>query len=777
VWAAAAVGLLLAIFFSPIVRDRATFSSVANLQRYYYPWIDTSATKPPDAIVPQWDQADYVYPRQVFLDTTLRRTGQLPLWIPDTLGGIPFMAETGSRLGYPPMLAITFLFNPVHAHDVYLIVHLLFAGMAMFALMKAFGVRFGGALLSAVSWTFASYTTAWMMLEMFVPVAALLPLALLFIYRWDNRESRSDLAAASFVLGLLLLGSSVEVAFLAFMVVAGYTGILGARRLLARRSSLGRRDLVRGLAEPALMAASSLAMAAVVLLPLAALSNSSQRGALSVEYQLKYSVPAKNFAGILRPPAIPRDARRVSALLFNQVFVGTATACFAIVGLTRRHPGRGLGAALVVVLFLFATGSVVARAMYFGVPFLSRLAGAGRGIFVFDLGLAILGGLGLDIAVGALRRVGPVMTAVRWPGTSSLSLGEVAAAVLTTVCVVFTSVQLLSYGRRVNPPFQSRESAALFPSTPVVDAVKDVTARGAGRERVLVLGPVTGPHALAGITGLALDLSLVNGYEPLVPAKVKTIWRVVDGEQLRSALETPWKQTFQLPFMSSTIRTDLLGRLGVAAIVAPPGDVLGPGWSEAEAARRGLVRTYAGTDGQVFTVADRAPRAVVVDNATWAATPADALGRFTAPDFDVRREVVLEGRKPPTVETHAPEPGGVPARVDWLQDDPNQVRVSVTAPRAGWMVLLDNWDEGWEATIGGRPVKVERANFTQRAVRVPAGTSTVTFSYRPADFRIGAVVSTMTTVALVAVMVVGEARRRRRRTQATRQSPEHAVTV
>lgn len=761
VWAAAFLGMLAAIFFSPIIRHHATFSSVYNLQQNYHPWID-SAAPPTHPLFPQVDQANYIYPRQVFLDTTLRRTGQLPLWNPDTLGGTPYMAEAASRLAYPPMLAMTFLLNPVHHHDAFVILHLYLAGLAMFALMKAFGARFSGALLTSIAWMWASYTTAWMMLEAFVVVAALLPLTLLFVYRWYSRDSRRDLVAASLVLGLLLLGTSLELALVAFLVAAGYAGVLGLRRLMARSQALGPRELVTGLAEPALFVIGALAVATVVLLPFLSLAESSQRGELAVADQLAQSVPLRAFADVLEPPEIPADTpSRVKATITNQVFVGTATACLAVLGLLRRRPGRGLGVALVVLLVFFATGSVVARAMYSSVPFLSRLAGAGRAIFVFDMGLAILGGLGLDVAVDALRRAGPAL-ATRWKSASFRRVGAVAAVVLATGCIAVTSVQLLSYGRRVNPPFQPRAAANLFPSSPVIEAIKDVTGREAGRQRGLVVSPVTGSHMFVPTTGLALDLPLVNGYELVVPANVSTIWRVVDGEASQSAIERPWNRTFQLWFGTSQVRTDLLGRLGVAAVVAPPGDGLGPGWSEPEAARRGLQRVYVGPDGQVFAVTNRAPRAVVVGRATPVKTQAEALDRFISPTFDVGREVVIEAPGPVGGAERPAGDGTVAARIDWLQDDPNRVRLAVDSPTDGWLVLLDNWDKGWRATVGGRSVKVEKANFTQRAVRVPAGPSVVTFSYRPPEILIGTIVSATSATLLVGYLVVDQVRRRRR---------------
>ena len=229
---------LVGLFFNPIVRLDATFSTVGNLQRHMYPWQDPGV---PQAAIPpgyaQSDQAEFVHPRQEFIDDTLRRDRRFPLWEPLTFAGQPFFAANGSRLAYPPFLALAPVFDATWTQDLHLMLHLFAAGLAMFALLKGLGARFGGAMLAGVSWAFSSYVMAWALFGAIPVVAALLPLAVLLVRRAHDRRSWRLGLAAGAVLALLYLGSSVEVAFLSWLLVFGYAVGLALWRLVVDRRS------------------------------------------------------------------------------------------------------------------------------------------------------------------------------------------------------------------------------------------------------------------------------------------------------------------------------------------------------------------------------------------------------------------------------------------------------------------------------------------------------------------------------------------------------------
>lgn len=73
-----------------------------------------------------------------------------------------------------------------------------------------------------------------------------------------------------------------------------------------------------------------------------------------------------------------------------------------------------------------------------------------------------------------------------------------------------------------------------------------------------------------------------------------------------------------------------------------------------------------------------------------------------------------------------------------LTADRNQlVEAAVQVDRSGLLVLADAWYPGWRAYIDGKPVPILRADYTIRAVFVPAGAHTVRFQYEPLSLRYG----------------------------------------
>ena len=84
------------------------------------------------------------------------------------------------------------------------------------------------------------------------------------------------------------------------------------------------------------------------------------------------------------------------------------------------------------------------------------------------------------------------------------------------------------------------------------------------------------------------------------------------------------------------------------------------------------------------------------------------------------------------------------------QDDPDVDIVSsrlsslsmrIRAPRPGLVYLADTYDNGWSATVNGRPAKIEVANYAFRAVAVPEGEVKLQFSYTPPGFNVGIIIS------------------------------------
>jgi hypothetical protein len=94
--------------------------------------------------------------------------------------------------------------------------------------------------------------------------------------------------------------------------------------------------------------------------------------------------------------------------------------------------------------------------------------------------------------------------------------------------------------------------------------------------------------------------------------------------------------------------------------------------------------------------------------------------------------------------------------------DGNELQLAVTTSRPGYVSWIDNWDQGWKATVDGNPAPVEKLLGTFKTVSVPTpGKHTVTFRYRPVISGVARVGCALGLVLLFLPIVVPLRRRAR----------------
>jgi uncharacterized membrane protein YfhO len=135
----------------------------------------------------------------------------------------------------------------------------------------------------------------------------------------------------------------------------------------------------------------------------------------------------------------------------------------------------------------------------------------------------------------------------------------------------------------------------------------------------------------------------------------------------------------------------------------------------------------------------------------------EELRLIAAGGFDPRSEVLVQRDAPGVRALAGVRSGGIAA----VTKDQNSV-VSLRAhlSRAGIVVLDDAMASGWSVTVDGRPHRPLEVDDVMRGVIVPAGTHTITWSYRVPGLRLGAILSALALVAVVAGVGVVLVRRR-----------------
>lgn len=121
------------------------------------------------------------------------------------------------------------------------------------------------------------------------------------------------------------------------------------------------------------------------------------------------------------------------------------------------------------------------------------------------------------------------------------------------------------------------------------------------------------------------------------------------------------------------------------------------------------------------------------------------------PRFDPSKTVLITGQPPPPAGAAGP---AVPASATFVEDGINRVVVRAGLPADGYLALLDSYDRNWRVDVDGAPAPLMRANGLFRAVHLTRGRHTVTFTFRPRLFYVGAAITAVTALALVLACVI-----------------------
>jgi hypothetical protein len=171
----------------------------------------------------------------------------------------------------------------------------------------------------------------------------------------------------------------------------------------------------------------------------------------------------------------------------------------------------------------------------------------------------------------------------------------------------------------------------------------------------------------------------------------------------------------------------------------------------------GLVPVGQGSQRALYRLEGAFPRAFLVDR--YEVIPDSlALGRLLAPAFDPSRAVILGEALPAELAPRA----GASGTVRWLSRGVNRQVLEVDATGPAILVVTENFYPAWRAHIDGSPARMVRADFTFRALPLPAGRHQVEFSFQSDLFRRSLALSALSGALLLGVWLTSRLRLRRR---------------
>ncbi len=741
--------------------------------------------------------------------------GQLPLWNPHILGGLPFLADAEFSALYPSMILNLFL--PLHrALAVDLALHVLLFGMLTYAFLREKRLSSGAAFVGAVTMAFSGFVAVRITQPSLLRSLAWMPLLLLVVERFVA-GSRGWRAApyVGVILALQVLGGHLQTVLLSSLFAVTYGLWLSI--------SFHRR--VRGVSEPILSvtvvfilgALLALALAAVQVLPgVELVMHSDRAGGSGLRFAASFSLPLRQIPMLLSPKLFgsPGDGLYWGEWLYWEMvgYFGVAAIVLAVLGFwcssRRDRVFWGLMAFLGVALAL-GSPSPVYRLAYWFVPGVAYFRVPARFLLWYGWGVMVLAAYGIEWLQSA-ESVGR-----RWRAVASglVVLGALWLYWAADGPGVTRIAQDLSN--------TVMRSSGYLPRALYADAlslVKDVTIREGRRVAALWIGAALlvflarsrrlNPRLLVSLLAVLVLADLfsygMNFYPTVVPSELVApprTTRLLDLERGKyRILTTPtffvgtWARAMTFSFAAAedhnleTYRSALVPNIAaqwqipnawgyIPIALRRPLQFMVLAISQAEKnggrsplldfmgtkyilTRANLGRTYVPTYSGAFNVwrnDDALPRGYLVTR--YKVQPNDELlPQELVGGWDPRRVVILDRRPDRTYGLRdAANPGVITRRA--YQPNRLSFDLAITAPSI--FVLSDAYYPGWKAYINGVEHPIYRANYAFRAVFLPADARSLEFVFRPRSVVVGGVVSVVSWSALVVVFLIATLHRRR----------------
>lgn len=144
------------------------------------------------------------------------------------------------------------------------------------------------------------------------------------------------------------------------------------------------------------------------------------------------------------------------------------------------------------------------------------------------------------------------------------------------------------------------------------------------------------------------------------------------------------------------------------------------------------------------------PRAYIQGNVKTIENTEEAIDYIFTGFFDPREEIVLD--KAVTADDRV-TPFNSTAEITRYED--NLVEIKTRSRYPAVLFLGDLYYPGWQATVDGRAVEILRGNGIGRAVELPPGRHTITFSYKPQSVKLGLIITAI-TLGLCLMLLITE---------------------
>lgn len=737
------------------------------------------------------------YMTRNFILEGIKQFGTVPLWDPQIYGGVP-LASVGTMSGDYWYFPVTILYwlklAPEKIVAISYFLHVLLAGMGTYVFLRAKSFSDTASFISAVGYMFtgAMVSLIYAGHDAKITVSALLPWLLLFIDKTVDTRKLLWALLAGLVIGLALMSPHVQMSY--YLLLAGL--FFAVARIYQRfKADKNRNNVLKTAGLGLAMLTVGFSLYAVQSLTLQDYIKFSARGQdKGYAYATSYSMPPEEiinivwpeFSGLIDKDSGERPTHRYWGrrdLKLHTEYVGVIPFLLSLIGLvySKRKRLKLFFALFGIFALIVAFGGYTPLyyLVYYLIPGMSKFRSPAMIFNLFSFAVAVLAAAGIQalmdgqsgkkvfrnllIGLGSALLLGFILTGAKDGMTSMLSgfaapgwgaqalwqgYGEMVRGYWTAFVILLLGVLLVWLLAQRKMPlvwWGAMAGLLIFAELWRVDSKfikvvspgdyfsKDEVVRVMERDKSLYRVMPLHVHQSGNYLKL-FNVQTVGGENPN-PLRRYNEYLGINPQRL-------------LPDYHNLLDLNGLNFMNILGVkyLLMQQPVNHPDFTLYDTCYGGQVRIYQNQKAL--------PRAWLVGDYQVIKDDRLMLERIRQSSFDPARSVILE-EQPRNFKSEGTATGSI--KIDQYQ--PNLISMTVEANKPALLVISENYFPAWQAYVDGTGAKIYRANYTFRAVPVPAGLHKVEFKYHSKIFETGkaiSIISLILTISGIAVLAVRE---------------------
>lgn len=703
---------------------------------------------------------------------------QLPEWNPYIFGGMPFIAAMHGDIFYPAAWLRWFLAEDLAMTLAYA-AHLVIAGIAMYALLRALRLSWTASVVGGVA-----YEMSGILASLVSPghdgklfVSALAPFLFLSLLRAIRDGRTSGYGWVAIITGLCLISPHYQLTYY-LLVAAGLWTLYLTFWAEDRRATL-KWPVALGASLGAVLL--GLAISAIQAMPFLSYLPYAARGAdQGWDYATAFAMPVEELMTTVLPQfnGVLTSYWGQNFFKLHTEYLGVIVVLLAILGVADRSRPRLrwalLGIAALFLLIAFGGHTPFYRLWYEAMPLMKKVRAVGMAFFLVAMitcvfaalgvdrllrgdvsrravitAISILGAIAILGSVGALQAVAVAMAAEQMAGQVVANAGALQGGAVRMLAIVVAGgaiIWAIADGR-----IRRGTAAALLVLVTILDLwsvdrlfyewnppASEMFAEDAITTKLKSVTPpsrVFDPGIYQGSVLMAHDIQQVLGYHG---NEVRFYDELLGGKNV-------WKNLDQ----GNPNLWDLLA----FNYLILPNDKAIPGFHQVA----GATRTSMGRGtGYLLERDSLVPYARVVGAA--AKVPeAQMIPTILDHRFPTRHIVLYPDTasvSPPALTGgQIPETPPIEAKVSAWMPGAMTISLSGQAPTPTWLLVSETWYPDWHATVDGKPAIVLRGNNAFLSVEVPPGAKEVAFNFSSPSYHQGKFITLVATLLALGLIL------------------------